>query len=545
MNLIEKMMLLLFALILQLSASAQELSVAKMETLSMDTYASVHRRNDLNGNACAVVRVSLTVGGATFGGNVVGDVLRDGSDYIVYMPAGSKKLWVKHPAYHELEVNFSSYDISKLQGLTTYRITINAPQVYGVQQDDGMTYFSMTVSPVNAQVTLDGKPVLLDADGTLIQRLIRGQHSYSVSSAGYSTVTQNFTLGTERQNVTVNLESELATLSISATTPGTEIYVNDQRKGTNSWSGQLMPGNYVVEGRQKGYHDYRQTITLTERQKKEVSIPTLAGRTGQLDVAYKPIDAEVWLDGKKLGASPDVFKNILVGSHKVSINKNGYKTKDVTVTINEGQATSISGTLESIASTAVTNTAIVATDYEWVDLGLSVKWATCNVGAAKPEEYGDYYAWGETETKTDYSWKTYIDSPNKDGYSFTKYAIDKKTILDPEDDVAHVRWGGSWRMPTKSEQDELRDKCKWTWTTRHGIKGYNVTGPNGNLIFLPATGYRHHSGLGDVGSYGIYRSSSLDLDDSGRACYLCFGSSGVDWDHDGRYYGLTVRPVCP
>lgn len=179
--------------------------------------------------------------------------------------------------------------------------------------------------------------------------------------------------------------------------------------------------------------------------------------------------------------------------------------------------------------------------HEYVDLGLpsGLKWATCNVGADNPEDYGYYYAWGETEPKEVYNWNTYFDSNDE------KYERDKKTVLDPEDDVAHVKWGGNWRMPTRAEQDELRTKCTWTWGRRNGVEGYTVVGPNGNSLFLPAAGCRDDSDLSNVGSYGYYWSSSLNSSNSLGAYYLGFGSGYVDWGSNYRGYGRTVRPVCP
>ncbi len=183
--------------------------------------------------------------------------------------------------------------------------------------------------------------------------------------------------------------------------------------------------------------------------------------------------------------------------------------------------------------------------HECVDLGLSVKWATMNVGANAPEEYGDYFAWGETSPKNDYSWNTYFDSVNGSDSNFKKYTIGKKTILDPEDDAAHVNWGGSWRMPTKEEQDELCEKCTWNWITQNGKTGYKVTSKtNGNSIFLPAAGYRDNSDLSDVGSSGYYWSS-LDAYNSSGAYYLYFNSVYVEWNYDDRYDGQSVRAVCP
>ena len=188
--------------------------------------------------------------------------------------------------------------------------------------------------------------------------------------------------------------------------------------------------------------------------------------------------------------------------------------------------------------------------YECVDLGLSVKWATCNVGASKPEEYGGYYAWGETEEKSNYDWSTYKWC-NGSYDTMTKYCtnsscgtVDNKTVLDPQDDIAHVKWGGTWRMPTKAEQDELRNNCTWTWTTQNGVKGYKVTGPNGNSIFLPAAGYRDGTDLDRSGGNGYYWSNSLNEGASFSAYLLNLGSSyyALD-DGGGRYYGFSVRPV--
>ena len=198
------------------------------------------------------------------------------------------------------------------------------------------------------------------------------------------------------------------------------------------------------------------------------------------------------------------------------------------------------------------------TGHEYVDLGLSVKWATCNVGASKPEEYGDYFAWGETEgynsSKKSFSWSTYKWCKGSSS-TLTKYCtsfygtVDKKTVLDKEDDAAYVNWGGSWRMPTKAEQDELRNtsNCTWTWTTMNGVNGYKVRSKkNGNSIFLPAAGNRSSGSLSyDAGSTGYYWSSSLYESSSYNACYLLFYSGRVDWNYYDRCYGRSVRAVCP
>ena len=193
--------------------------------------------------------------------------------------------------------------------------------------------------------------------------------------------------------------------------------------------------------------------------------------------------------------------------------------------------------------------------YEAIDLGLSVKWASFNVGATKPEEYGGYYAWGETEEKSNCDWSTYKWCNGSEN-TMTKYCtdssygtVDNKTTLDPEDDVAHVKWGGDWRMPTRAEQDELRNECTWEWTTQNGVNGYRVTGyrvtgPNGNSIFLPAAGNRDGAYIFSRDYYGYYWSSSLYSDYSDSAYYLILYGYDSDWYFPSyRYNGQSVRPV--
>ena len=165
--------------------------------------------------------------------------------------------------------------------------------------------------------------------------------------------------------------------------------------------------------------------------------------------------------------------------------------------------------------------------YDWVDLGLSVKWATKNVGASSPSDYGDYFAWGETQTKLTYTWSNCFDCLDNEGKSWGTYKIGGKTSISPTSghDTARENWGSTWRMPTDAENEELCNKCKWTWTSQGGHEGYKVTGPNGNSIFLPAAGWRLYTDRDDVGADGDYWSGTLSSSKSVDARYLFFGSS--------------------
>lgn len=199
---------------------------------------------------------------------------------------------------------------------------------------------------------------------------------------------------------------------------------------------------------------------------------------------------------------------------------------------------------------------------DYVDLGLpsGLKWAKCNLGASKPSESGDYYAWGETAPKAEYTWATYkwMQAGQSEAKYITKYTIadgetggiwydssgafigDNKTALVAADDAATAKLGSPWRMPTIDEFQELIDKCTWTWTTQDGVNGYQVDGPNGNAIFLPA-------GYLVIGSYraGYYWSSSLSTTESDCAYSLDLNSDRYFIARTYRYFGCTVRPVRP
>lgn len=185
----------------------------------------------------------------------------------------------------------------------------------------------------------------------------------------------------------------------------------------------------------------------------------------------------------------------------------------------------------------------VINGHKFVDLGLpsGLLWAETNVGASTPYADGDYYAWGETQTKSDYSWSTY-----KWGSKLTKYnSSDGKTTLEASDDVATVKWGKECRMPSRAEFQELYNKCDWTWKSNYnGASGYLVKGPNKQTIFLPASGYRNNGGLALHGSCGCYWSSSLYASSTDYACYLYFYSDFINPSYDFyRCNGRSVRPV--
>ncbi len=213
-----------------------------------------------------------------------------------------------------------------------------------------------------------------------------------------------------------------------------------------------------------------------------------------------------------------------------------HKKGEVTHTLNLSD-------IDSLTVRTVGETPDIAPNHEYVDLGLpsGTLWATTNVGAASPEDYGDYFAWGETAPKATYdlsSYKWYDDS----SITLTKYNVtDNKTVLEEADDAATANKGSDWRMPTMADMQELSQQCTWTLTTINEVDGWLVVGPNSNSIFLPAAGYRSDTSLYNSGSEGHYWTSSLG---SSGSCDLFFSSGGHGLgDRGNRYCGYSVRPV--
>lgn len=178
-----------------------------------------------------------------------------------------------------------------------------------------------------------------------------------------------------------------------------------------------------------------------------------------------------------------------------------------------------------------------------VDLGLSVKWSQINVGAVSVEDWGEHYAWGETESKSYFSWSSY-DLCNGTESTITKYnSHDGKTILEPSDDAATVVMGRNWRTPTLTEMEELVNRCKWTQETLNGVKGMRVTGPNGNSIFLPFGGQMSEDVLHHSDTTGYYYVSNLSSDGEKYApALVCYGNKQEFVPH-ARFFGLSIRPV--
>ena len=197
---------------------------------------------------------------------------------------------------------------------------------------------------------------------------------------------------------------------------------------------------------------------------------------------------------------------------------------------------------------SMTASVVCAEEHEYVDLGLpsGTLWATCNVGANSPEEYGDYFAWGETSPKTVFDWSNYKwcngseNSLTKYNYSSSYGTVDNKMELDIEDDAAYVNWGSDWLMPTMDQRDELCGKCSWVLTKFNNVNGYLVTGPNGKSIFFPQAGWGNGEIVG-MGEYGNYATRALDSSDPTKARAWSL-KTNMYTSHNWRCLGRSIRP---
>ena len=198
--------------------------------------------------------------------------------------------------------------------------------------------------------------------------------------------------------------------------------------------------------------------------------------------------------------------------------------------------------------------------HDYVDLGLSVLWATCNIGADRADQYGDFFPWGEVTEVSSFSWDTYkfgkLGEVGERNHLLTKYisdgassfggadSTDGLSVLNPEDDAAFVQWGNEWRMPTRDEFRELCSNCTLKWVTINRHNGYLFTADNGESIFLPAAGNMQNDRLyWDESRYGFYWSASLNERKPVEAWGLYFHRGHADVSHGDRSRGFCIRPV--
>ena len=478
-------------------------------------------------------------------------------------------------------------------------VTVNERMTIEKKLRPNFGYINVSTSPEQgAKVFVDGD--YLGVSPIKTDKLASGTHTVRVMKDMFKMKEQSFTV-TDGQTTNANLtmSANFVTLTINTDTDAdADIYVDEEYKGRGRWTGRVSEGLHNLEARKQNHRSSKTSVDLVLGENKTIALEAPQPISGSIDVNSSPMSAEIYIDGKHYGQTPNYINEILIGTHTLKLEKQGCATITKTITIKENETLTVNEKLQTgkeitiktdrsgdkiyvdnnyVGLSPVTTSLAFGSHtikaecdgktvsktinvsqyggddnvklsfgeingHEYVDLGLSVKWATCNVGASKPEDYGNYYAWGETSTKSSYT------SDNSKTYG--KQMNDIKG--NSQYDAARANWGGTWRLPTKAELKELKNKCTWTRTTQNGVKGYKVTGPNGNHIFLPAAGYRGGTSLYDDGGFGFYWSSTPYDDYDNYAFGLIFydGDGGVyGYDRDygvygyDCYYGLTVRPI--
>ena len=345
-------LLFLFLLCTQIIL-AQNLTVKSFKIAEDDITASSNPRNDANGDPCALIKVHIPDELVKVEGAYVEPITTVGIEKRIYVPTsngtGASSLILYTAHYQPLKVVYSDYISKTLNARCTY--VLNIAETPSSRNDIGSQYFVLSMTPTDAVVNIDGTPTPHDADGTMQMLLAYGNHTYTVSAPGYESKHGTFVIGRERLNMSVSLTSVKSMLKVTCATPDCGIYVNDKLVGTDKWEGTLVAGTYNVEARKEKYHNSSQIVTLLQKDNKNIELKPLVAMTGQINVSYKPTNADVFIDGTKVGTSPDIFRDIMVGNHSLEISKSGYESDRMNVTVKENAVSDVVGNLKSVKLT--------------------------------------------------------------------------------------------------------------------------------------------------------------------------------------------------
>lgn len=323
----------------------QEMYVHSFSHVPSDLSAKVTPKKDTNGELCALVKVAFVEKDADFFGSVLKPVKRLSGIYWVYMPKGSYRLRVLHDSFLPLDIDFLSYSgVGKLESGETYELVLKTKGGNNQNNSVNGNFLVLNVTPGHASVKVDGKMITVNDKGEAKAFLNNGTHTYSIEANGYLPVNEEVVISGERVIRNISLQSDRPTLTILATTAGTEIYVNEELKGIDGWRGNIDEGTCLIEGRKTGYKTYKMTAVIYSGKNNYDTIPALIKSVGSLIVNYEPTDADIYLDNKYIGKTPNVINDIQIGQHELKISKDGYDTFTKSLVVKEEQ-TEISGTL--------------------------------------------------------------------------------------------------------------------------------------------------------------------------------------------------------
>ncbi|WP_094381660.1 SUMF1/EgtB/PvdO family nonheme iron enzyme [Prevotella sp. P5-92] len=477
---------ILLTLIFYLCATlshAQKLTTESFEYIPNDLVARTEPRTDLNGRPCAVIRVGIALQGVVFDGNTIGSPKYNTGEYLVYITNGSRQITIRHDSFLPLTVTFADYGIERVESGNVYRLTVLTGTPPAPQLSQG-NFLVMNVTPASSRVSIDnGEPRDVNSDGSLKVYLENGNHTYKVEADGYLSQTGFVNMTGARQQQNIKLKSTKASLTVKTSTSGSQIYINEDYKGIDNWNGELTPGIYLVEARKDGYCSASTTVALAKQQTETVTLPALQQIFGSLMVDYEPVDADIYMDNRLLGKTPNVFSNIAVGKHSIKISKAGYADYAGSVTIQENQQASINGSLRRSDSTSSSLSSVNNSSASGSVVPITVNGVTFNMikvdggtftmGATQEQENPDrdenpthqvtlstYYI-GETEV-TQALWKTVMGS-NPSNYRGDNLPVESVSWNDCQDFLLKLysQTGKIFRLPTEAE---------WEFAARGGNK---------------------------------------------------------------------------
>lgn len=328
-----------------LSVHAQDIEVKKFEPMAKDQTAVLSPRKDINGVTCGLVKVQLKEPGAEFEGNVMGDVQFTGSEYLVYLPNGTKRLGIKHPDYLPTTIVFADYGIKRIASSTTYELKLKTNKKKAKIDNSKMGMAVFNIKPSNAMLLVDGQ-IADGSGGAYTLSLPYGTHYYTVKLKDFSINNQSVQIDKNAKNINVDLTDFFAKVDVSCKTEDAEILINDEQKGVGKWDGMMIPGKYTIEAQKDGCHSQTRQIELKDNDTIKVDFSALKTITGSLQVDYEPAGADILLNGKKVGVTPLVLKELPVGEYQLEIWKECYVKEVATVKIAEDQEWKESGNMK-------------------------------------------------------------------------------------------------------------------------------------------------------------------------------------------------------
>ena len=567
-------------LICALTLGAQNISVSSFRLLETDLTANTAgtMEQDQNGEVAALIKVVTTQTGFTFDGGSLGIVktVQKPAEIWVYVPRGLKKITISHP---QLGILRDYYLPVAIASAKTYEMVFIAGEVQTiVKQARTSQYVVFQLTPPNAFVELNGE-VLATNEGTATKLMKFGTYNYRVQAPNYLPEAGNVTINDPKNKHVVNVALKPNFSSVTLNVDGNaEIWVNGERKGTGSWTGNLGAGTYVFEAKKKNHRDSymsRDIIVTSEPQTITLQAPTPI--LGEADINSTPAMADIYIDGKKVGQTPQMVSDLLVGQHQVRISKQGYSDYNSTLTVREGETSILTAKLEKLKAeqtVAVPNsetTTSVGNQVITVD-GVSftmvrVEGGTFQMGATseqgndaesneKPvhqETLSPFYI-GETEV-TQALWEAVMGN-KPSNFKGSNRPVEQVSWDDCQEFIKNLnqKTGRKFRLPTEAE---------WEYAARGGknSKGYKYSGSNNlkdvawfdknskSMIHDVKTKLANELGLYDMSGnvwewcqdwYGDYSSGS-QTNPSGSSSGTYLVVRGGDWFNHARFCRVSFR----